>query len=112
MSTEPAASCSFCGKNENEVKHLVTREDRRICNECLDLCSAILAEELENAGQRQASRRFAQPFVGGGRVEHIARRCALVSKGLARLSGADEYANEAGVLSRSIAALAKVSDSG
>ncbi len=37
--------CSFCGKNENQVERMIAGPDVFICNECVDLCSDILAEE-------------------------------------------------------------------
>ena len=39
------AFCSFCGKNEYEVKRLIAGPDVYICNECIDLCSDIIEEE-------------------------------------------------------------------
>jgi ATP-dependent Clp protease ATP-binding subunit ClpX len=39
--------CSFCNKNQDEVKKLVSGPGVFICDECIDLCSEILKEELE-----------------------------------------------------------------
>jgi len=33
--------CSFCGKRESEVNHLVLGRSAAICNECIDLCSDV-----------------------------------------------------------------------
>jgi ATP-dependent Clp protease ATP-binding subunit ClpX len=38
--------CSFCGKNQDQVKKLVAGPGVYICDECIDLCNEILAEEL------------------------------------------------------------------
>ena len=38
--------CSFCGKPQNQVKRLVAGPGVYICNECIDLCSEIIDEEL------------------------------------------------------------------
>jgi hypothetical protein len=38
------SSCSFCGKSEGEVARLIAGPSVFICNECVDLCAAILAE--------------------------------------------------------------------
>jgi len=39
-------ACSFCGKSEREVERLLAgTAPVYICNECLDLCNDILAEE-------------------------------------------------------------------
>jgi ATP-dependent Clp protease ATP-binding subunit ClpX len=37
--------CSFCGKNQNEVKKLIAGPKVYICGECVALCVAILREE-------------------------------------------------------------------
>ncbi len=39
--------CSFCGKSQDEVKKLIAGPTVYICNECVDLCNEILAEEME-----------------------------------------------------------------
>ena len=40
-------SCSFCGKNPNEVFKLIAGNDVFICDECVELCSDIIDEEIE-----------------------------------------------------------------
>lgn len=37
--------CSFCGKNQNEVKKLIAGPGVYICDECIDLCTDIIEEE-------------------------------------------------------------------
>ncbi len=39
--------CSFCGKNQNEVKKLIAGPAVYICDECIQLCSEIIEEESE-----------------------------------------------------------------
>lgn len=39
--------CSFCGKNPNEVFKLIAGNDVFICDECVELCSDIIDEEIE-----------------------------------------------------------------
>ncbi|GBC63532.1 ATP-dependent Clp protease ATP-binding subunit C lpX [Desulfonema ishimotonii] len=39
--------CSFCGKNQNEVKKLIAGPAVYICDECIQLCSEIIEEETE-----------------------------------------------------------------
>ncbi|WP_414739141.1 ATP-dependent Clp protease ATP-binding subunit ClpX [Macrococcoides canis] len=39
--------CSFCGKDQDQVKKLVAGSGVYICNECIELCSEIVAEELK-----------------------------------------------------------------
>ncbi|MHB1397602.1 MAG: ATP-dependent Clp protease ATP-binding subunit ClpX [Trichloromonadaceae bacterium] len=45
-------TCSFCGKVQDEVKKLIAGPAVYICDECIDLCKDIIAEEakLEDAG--------------------------------------------------------------
>ena len=37
--------CSFCNKTEDQVKRLIVGHGVAICNECIDLCNNILAED-------------------------------------------------------------------
>src|SRR6056297_4369424 len=37
--------CSFCGKNQQEVKKLIAGPAVYICDECIQLCSEIIEEE-------------------------------------------------------------------
>ena len=39
--------CSFCGKNQEEVKKLIAGPSVYICDECIGLCNEIIAEEYE-----------------------------------------------------------------
>ena len=39
--------CSFCGKNQKEVKKLIAGPAVYICDECIHLCSEIIEEESE-----------------------------------------------------------------
>lgn len=39
--------CSFCGKSQKEVKKLIAGPGVYICDECIDLCNDIIAEERE-----------------------------------------------------------------
>ena len=40
--------CSFCGKEQSQVKKLIAGPNVYICNECIDLCNDILHEETKN----------------------------------------------------------------
>ena len=40
--------CSFCGKNQDQVKRLIAGPGVYICDECIDLCSEIIADEFED----------------------------------------------------------------
>ncbi|PIS10885.1 MAG: ATP-dependent Clp protease ATP-binding subunit ClpX [Bdellovibrio sp. CG10_big_fil_rev_8_21_14_0_10_47_8] len=48
MNKENAAlRCSFCGKGQKEVKKLIAGPGVYICDECIDLCNDIVAEEKD-----------------------------------------------------------------
>lgn len=38
--------CSFCGKNQKQVRKLIAGPNIYICDECIELCNEILDEEL------------------------------------------------------------------
>ena len=40
--------CSFCGKNQDQVKRLIAGPGVYICDECIELCSEIIADESED----------------------------------------------------------------
>jgi len=42
--------CSFCGKSQKDVKKLIAGPTVYICNECIELCNDIIAEERDNEG--------------------------------------------------------------
>jgi len=50
-------SCSFCGKSQREVKKLIAGPTVYICDECIELCNDIIAEEYgREDGPAPASR--------------------------------------------------------
>ncbi len=50
--------CSFCGKSQAEVKKLVAGRGVYICDECIEVCINIVADELEGRTQSR-SRNYA-----------------------------------------------------
>lgn len=44
--------CSFCGKNTNEVFKMIAGNDVFICDECVDLCSDIIEEEIDYRNEK------------------------------------------------------------
>lgn len=44
-------SCSFCGKNQKEVRKLIAGPTVYICDECVDLCNEIIAEDKQRTSQ-------------------------------------------------------------
>jgi ATP-dependent Clp protease ATP-binding subunit ClpX len=47
--------CSFCGKNQKEVKKLIAGPAVYICDECIQLCSEIIDEETEKEAGEMAN---------------------------------------------------------
>lgn len=43
--------CSFCGKNQDEVKKLIAGPSVFICDECVDLCNDIIREEISSTDE-------------------------------------------------------------
>lgn len=39
--------CSFCGKNQDQVKRLIAGPGVYICDECIELCSEIITDEFD-----------------------------------------------------------------
>ena len=46
--------CSFCGKSQAEVKKLVAGRGVYICDECIEVCINIVADELEEERKAEA----------------------------------------------------------
>src|ERR1700694_381581 len=45
--TSDLLKCSFCGKTQKQVKKLIAGPGVYICDECIDLCNDIIAEERD-----------------------------------------------------------------
>ncbi len=52
-------NCSFCGKNQREVRKLIAGPTVYICDECIELCNDIIAEE--NSRSRQVGSHLGVP---------------------------------------------------
>jgi ATP-dependent Clp protease ATP-binding subunit ClpX len=48
--------CSFCGKSQDEVKKLIAGPTVYICDECVELCNDIIAEEYEREESARATQ--------------------------------------------------------
>ena len=53
--------CSFCGKNQNEVRRLIAGPSVYICDECVDLCNDIISEEAIVAETTEGSGELPIP---------------------------------------------------
>src|SRR5215472_15946287 len=53
--------CSFCGKSQDEVRKLIAGPTVYICDECIDLCNDIIAEECDHDETLNASSNVPKP---------------------------------------------------
>ncbi len=53
--------CSFCGKSQDEVKKLIAGPSVYICDECIQLCNEIIAEEYSQENQTDDSGQLPKP---------------------------------------------------
>ena len=52
--TDDRVRCSFCGKTQDQVRKLIAGSNNVfICDECIELCGEILAEELEEEEEKE-----------------------------------------------------------
>jgi len=54
-------SCSFCGKSQREVKKLIAGPTVYICDECIELCNDIIAEEYGQEETTAPASRVPKP---------------------------------------------------
>ena len=54
-------TCSFCGKSQDEVKKLIAGPAVYICDECIDLCKDIIAEETKLEDSSTSKGRLPRP---------------------------------------------------
>ncbi|MEW6139208.1 MAG: ATP-dependent Clp protease ATP-binding subunit ClpX [Thermodesulfobacteriota bacterium] len=53
--------CSFCGKSQDEVRKLIAGPTVYICDECIELCNEIIAEEYEKEELGRARSKVPKP---------------------------------------------------
>ncbi|MGL5641667.1 MAG: ATP-dependent Clp protease ATP-binding subunit ClpX, partial [Paraclostridium sp.] len=46
--------CSFCGKNQEQVRRLIAGPNVYICDECVELCDEIIQEEVEEITEEES----------------------------------------------------------
>ncbi|HEB70711.1 MAG TPA: ATP-dependent Clp protease ATP-binding subunit ClpX [Desulfobulbus sp.] len=56
-----SCSCSFCGKNQDEVSKLVAGPNVYICDECIDLCNEIVIDSVEEGEGDNGPARVLKP---------------------------------------------------
>ncbi|MEE9591364.1 MAG: ATP-dependent Clp protease ATP-binding subunit ClpX [Thermodesulfobacteriota bacterium] len=55
-------TCSFCGKGQEEVRKLVAGPMVYICDECIELCNDIVAEEYGKDETKKKESKLAKPI--------------------------------------------------
>jgi hypothetical protein len=80
---EVFASCSFCEKANNEVAKLVAGPGVFICNECVELCAAIIADTAPGISEQRMKRGeyLDRP------AEEILTRLPALARSAARVEG-------------------------
>ena len=58
---EKGLHCSFCGKSQKEVKKLIAGPNVYICDECIQLCNDIIAEEVEKEDLTDKGQKVPNP---------------------------------------------------
>ncbi|MFA6414150.1 MAG: ATP-dependent Clp protease ATP-binding subunit ClpX [Syntrophales bacterium] len=53
--------CSFCGKNQNEVRKLVAGPTAYICDECIELCRSIVHEDNDTTAAVEKTKGTPKP---------------------------------------------------
>lgn len=53
--------CSFCSRSQEEVRKLIAGPSVYICDECIDLCNDIIAEEVETESVLPAQSKVPKP---------------------------------------------------
>jgi ATP-dependent Clp protease ATP-binding subunit ClpX len=54
--------CSFCGKSQDEVKKLIAGPSVYICDECIQLCNEIIAEDYGQELDADSTGRLPKPY--------------------------------------------------
>ena len=54
--------CSFCGKNQHEVRKLIAGPSVFICDECVELCNDIIREEVSESKEEKEDSKLPIPL--------------------------------------------------
>ena len=46
-------NCNFCGKSQKEVKKLIAGPGVYICDECIELCTEIIQDDISQNQKKQ-----------------------------------------------------------
>ncbi|MEA2116357.1 MAG: ATP-dependent Clp protease ATP-binding subunit ClpX, partial [Thermodesulfobacteriota bacterium] len=56
-----SCTCSFCGKNQEEVSKLIAGPNVYICDECVDLCNEIVIDSVDEVSAEDMSPGLLKP---------------------------------------------------
>jgi hypothetical protein len=96
MTTGHLPICSFCGKSHTEVRKLIAGPGVYVCDQCVDLCEKIIADELakgtpaEDRPDKAESTALPQPPLWE-RIDSVDQALDLIPKVAA--AGAQAEAN-------------------
>ena len=60
-SSDKVLYCSFCGKSQHEVRKLIAGPSVFICDECIDLCTDIIQEEIAKLPKEEGADSLPTP---------------------------------------------------
>ena len=60
-SSDKVLYCSFCGKSQHEVRKLIAGPSVFICDECIDLCTDIIQEEIAKLPKEEGDGSLPTP---------------------------------------------------
>lgn len=61
QATSPPVVCSFCSKTQEQVRKIIAGPTVYICDECIDLCNDIIAEECDHEEVLSSSSNVSNP---------------------------------------------------
>jgi pyrimidine operon attenuation protein / uracil phosphoribosyltransferase len=64
--------CSFCGKDQSQVKKIVAGPSVCICKECIDICNEIVADDYKKHS-------------GGSKMEFVEKSCVMTTADMNRV---------------------------
>jgi SpoVK/Ycf46/Vps4 family AAA+-type ATPase len=80
----PDVACSFCGKSSQEVRKLLAAERASICDDCVELCRDIVAEQAQKARPERTTREAIEALFDERVVGHAEAKRALTAALLER----------------------------
>ena len=82
--------CSFCGKHQDEVEHMIIGPGVNICNECIGLCHSMLEENYGAEGGRSAGKPASARERGSRRASAPAPKLNILTPEEIK-TGLDQY---------------------